>query len=94
MNAPPRIIYLNAADLPAFDEPFNEYREPYILKSDYDALQANLTEAERLNKVLSDAVVTMADDGWLYHGVEGMSEAQQKCYDAYNAIKEIEGAMK
>ena len=35
MNAPPRIIYLNAADLPAFDEPFNEYREPYILKSDY-----------------------------------------------------------
>ena len=33
--------------------------------------------------LLESAVVSMAEDGWLYHGVEGMSEPQAKCYAAY-----------
>lgn len=37
-------------------------------------------------EILSDAIVAMAEDGWLYYGPEGMSEAQQKCYDAYQLI--------
>ena len=37
--------------------------------------------------LLEDAVIAMADDGWLYHGPEGMSEAQEKCYSAYMTIK-------
>lgn len=37
--------------------------------------------------LLEGAVMAMADDGWLCHGPEGMSEAQEKCYAAYMAIK-------
>lgn len=32
---------------------------------------------------LIDAVREMAEDGWLYHGVEGFSPAQEKCHAAY-----------
>jgi len=31
------------------------------------------------------AVIAMAEDGWLHHGVEGMSEPQFKLYEANNA---------
>jgi hypothetical protein len=33
-----------------------------------------------------DAIIEMAQDGWLMHGVEGMSDAQEKCYTAYLAL--------
>ena len=42
------------------------------------------------------AVIAMAEDGWLFFGPEGMSEAQEKCLAAYllfkpeNAIKEYD----
>src|SRR5258706_12081044 len=36
---------------------------------------------------LEEAIIAMAEDGWLYHGVEGMSESQEKCYQAYLAIQ-------
>ena len=42
---------------------------------------------ETLLKVLSDAVVAMAEDGWLYCGPEGLDEAQEKCLKAYRMIK-------
>ena len=34
-----------------------------------------------------EAIIAMAEDGWLYHGFEGMSEAQEKCLAAYLLIK-------
>lgn len=37
--------------------------------------------------LLEDAVIAMAEDGWLYYGEEGMSEAQEKCYLAYVSVK-------
>ena len=37
--------------------------------------------------LLEDAVAAMAEDGWLYYGPEGMSDAQKKCYAAYLTIK-------
>lgn len=33
--------------------------------------------------LLEDAIVAMAEDGWLFFGPEGMSDAQKKCYAAY-----------
>lgn len=33
------------------------------------------------------AVIAMAEDGWLAHGPKGMSEAQEKLYDAYLIAK-------
>lgn len=38
---------------------------------------------------LEAAVVAMSEAGWLYHGVEGMSDEQELAYDAYLAIKNI-----
>lgn len=43
-----------------------------------------LAAEQAYSKQLREAVVAMADDGWLYHGPEGMSKAQEKCYAAYN----------
>ena len=39
--------------------------------------------------VLSDAVVAMAEDGWLYCGPEGLDEAQEKCLKAYRLINAV-----
>lgn len=36
--------------------------------------------------MLENAIVAMVQDGWLYHGPEGMSDAQKKCYSAYIAV--------
>ena len=38
-------------------------------------------------ELLSKAVIAMAEDGWLYHGVEGMDDAQKICYEAYLRVK-------
>lgn len=83
MNAPPRIIYLNAADLPAFDEPFNEYREPYIPKSDYDALQAKLTEANLLSVTNIMLTVVPGEDGM---GVEVYAKTVSDVENAFTAL--------
>jgi hypothetical protein len=59
------------------------------LKQDHEcgdfgkALEGYADRAE----LLESAIVAMAEDGWLYHGQEGMSEAQEKCYDAYLTIQ-------
>ena len=42
--------------------------------------------AERA-KILEDAVIAIAEDGWLSHGVEGLDESQKKCYAAYLTVK-------
>lgn len=52
----------------------------------FDAWQERGTELEAELAVARLAVVAMAEDGWLLHGVEGMSEAQEKCYAAYRLI--------
>lgn len=42
---------------------------------------------------LEEAIVAMVEDGWLYHGPEGMSEAQEKCYSAYILVKQPNAAL-
>ena len=37
------------------------------------------------NEALRKAIIAMAEDGWLAHGAEGMSEAQELCLAAYRA---------
>lgn len=41
--------------------------------------------AEKI-KIMEDAIVSMVFDGWLDHGSEGMSEAQELCHKAYAMI--------
>jgi hypothetical protein len=38
---------------------------------------------------LEAAVKAIAEDGWLYHGPEGMSDTQEAVYDCYLEIKNI-----
>lgn len=42
--------------------------------------------SDELLQMLTDAVIAMAEDGRLMYGPEGMSDAQQKCYDAYKVL--------
>lgn len=44
------------------------------------------SEAADALELAQSAVLAMANDGWLDHGAEGMSVAQEKCYAAYLAI--------
>jgi hypothetical protein len=41
-----------------------------------------------LPKRLREAIIAMAEDGWLICGPEGMSEAQEKLYMAYMLLTE------
>jgi hypothetical protein len=51
------------------------------------ALQALDRPAERGELELAKAAIkAMAEDGWLYHGVEGMSKSQELCYEAYQKL--------
>ena len=53
-----------------------------------------LREAKREIEILGAAIIAMAEDGWLYHGVEGMDDPQTQCYNAYLLVKpnvQIEG---
>ena len=57
------------------------------LKQDHECGYYALAGYAERAELLEDAIVAMAEDGWLYYGPEGMSEAQEKCYAAYMAIK-------
>ncbi|MFZ2524446.1 MAG: hypothetical protein WAW87_03935 [Candidatus Ferrigenium altingense] len=57
---------------------------PHMMQRDGVVL---LREAKQEIEILGAAIVAMAEDGWLYHGVEGMDEAQTKCYEAYLRVK-------
>ena len=46
-----------------------------------------LREAHDEIELLSTAIIAMAEDGWLYHGVEGMDTTQTQCYEAYLRVK-------
>ena len=60
----------------------------YVLRSDYDALQAKLAEAERLNKVALEAIRRlMLCDMAEVRTIKGSSGAID---NARNAIKELE----
>ena len=50
-----------------------------------------IEKLERDNYALVDAVISMSEDGWLLHGPEGMSKAQEKCCAAYLVIKPLSG---
>jgi hypothetical protein len=43
-------------------------------------------EAAQEIEILREAVIAMAEDGWLYCGLEGLSEAQEKCLKAYRRV--------
>ena len=51
-----------------------------------EAFKSDLNDALAERQVLVDAIRAMADDGWLAHGPEGMSEAQKMCHAAYQLI--------
>ena len=52
-----------------------------------DEATARAEASEKDMAVFHEAIVAMAEDGWLYHGVEGLSLAQEKCRRAYLIIK-------
>lgn len=49
------------------------------------AAERELEEMRGKLEIANEAVIAMADDGWLLYGPEGMSESQQKCSIAYAA---------
>ena len=49
----------------------------------YGKAAAALEELKREKEMAKNAIKVMAEDGWLYCGTEGMSDAQKTCYDAY-----------
>ena len=50
------------------------------------SMAALLERAENERDEYAAAITAMAEDGWLYHGVEGMDDVQKKCYAAYIKI--------
>ena len=44
-------------------------------------------EKDELMNILTEAIIAMANDGWLYFGPEGMTKPQEKCYRAYQLVK-------
>lgn len=56
----------------------------YTQATEIESIVPLLTEIEGLRRDAErylDAIFKMADDGWLMHGVEGMSEAQEAVYE-------------
>lgn len=60
------------------------FSDPAYLES--HATNEAILDTLRRVKVLENAITLMAEDGWLYHGVEGMSDAQKICTEAYLLI--------
>ena len=82
MSAPIRVVYV-----PHVQELIGQVQRdsdeiPYVPKSDYDELQAKLTESQRLNKVALEAM--KMDAGAWVKSIEAKRNAIN------NAIKEIE----
>ena len=61
-----------------------EFDKLYLAPPNYEALQDKLSLA-------SEAIRAMVEDGWLYHGEEGMDDTQQKVYDAHKILAAIKG---
>lgn len=76
--------------------PVPGYLGELVAAEGYDHLRAfaegMAADAKQL-KLSNEAVIAMAEDGWLYFGPEGMSDAQEKCLAAYIELKP-EGASK
>ena len=66
-----------AAEADLSDERAKNEMAEHKLVVEREALKADLVKARA-------AIIAMALDGWLYHGPEGMSDAQEKCLAAYN----------
>ena len=71
--------------------------EILVLAKEYESVCTQLAEKEaaRLSvqpmsereRKLADAIIAMAEDGWLLHGEEGMTDAQNICLKAYILVK-------
>ena len=70
---------------PVGDEPNATFRFIAALVNAWPQIRAALQPPGA--GAVREAIIAMAEDGWLYHGVEGMSEAQEKCLAAYLLIK-------
>ena len=68
---------LRQAEADLSDERAKNEMAEHKLVVEREALKADLVKARA-------AIIAMALDGWLYHGPEGMSDAQEKCLAAYN----------
>lgn len=56
------------------------------LRNQFDEQVRRAELAESQLSAAQEAIKAMADDGWLYHGPEGMSDVQKKVYAIYQAI--------
>ena len=63
MSAPPRVIYIDKFSVVDCLKDIGGDWE-YILKSDYDELQAKLTESQRLNAVALKAMKSSVSSGF------------------------------
>jgi hypothetical protein len=54
-------------------------------------IKSELYSLTKQREEFASAIVAMVEDGWLDYGYEGMSEAQEKCYEAYIKIKAAQG---
>ena len=61
-----------------------EFDKLYLAPPNYEALQDKLS-------IASAAIRVMVEDGWLYHGEDGMDDTQQKVYDAHRILAAISG---
>lgn len=53
-------------------------------KTGIDRIPLYIEDDQKMElKLLREAIIAMAEDGWLYYGVEGPSKAQEKCLKAY-----------
>ena len=49
-------------------------------------LKEEKRKVDELMNILTEAIIAMANDGWLYFGPEGMTKPQEKCYRAYQLV--------
>ena len=93
MSAQTRVIYMRDCDAKVFCTEAADYVVPYILKSDYDALQAKLTEAERQKAVALERIALAY--GYLWHvNTEPMAPVpmyspQQSAMDARKILRDL-----
>ena len=87
MSAPPRVIYIDKFSVVDCLKDIGGDWE-YILKSDYDELQAKLTEAECQRDSAIDSL------RWIHNSSKTGASIDVICGYAKGAIREIEGALK
>ena len=84
---------LAGTDISSLPSNFTTVRMAHQIRADHDKFLwqvrdtcARSESAEQKIREKDSAIIAMAEDGWLYHGPEGMSEAQKKLFAEYGKI--------